>query len=212
MSAQHSDPTGDDIAALLRRANRAVTEGGLRERTAYFWNGYRKALDDLTDGTGRRLAAKDRLTHQAMSLLQGNENEFSVGVLEAETPSAGALVGSGRLACTEGLVRDEARVLASSIGIEFQPLGLAPGGELVRVKVSADNFHPLSLERLAACLSSSQPLIVGVMEFVTILEHGAHLGEVLALEPGESYGLDLHGELRIERSPNVTASQQDAAR
>lgn len=79
------------------------------------------------------------------------------------------------LAAGREVVRDKISVLHSCSGVEFQPLGTAPFGEIVRVYVHTENPNALSLETLLASLSSHKPLRVGPMEFVTVLEHRAEL-------------------------------------
>ncbi|MDO9105200.1 MAG: hypothetical protein Q7U57_09595 [Methylovulum sp.] len=71
------------------------------------------------------------------------------------------------------LVSDHTGVLVSCIGVEFQPLGYAAFGELVRINVYAENPMSLDLESLFICLGGCKPLVVGPMEFVTILKHAA---------------------------------------
>lgn len=90
------------------------------------------------------------------------------------------------------LVRNEISVLHPCCGIEFQPLGFAPFGEIVRVNVYSNNTSALTLETFVSGLSRFQPLRVGPMEFVAILEHGADAEEVFRLEPSHSDDMYLH--------------------
>ena len=86
----------------------------------------------------------------------------------------------------------------SCISVEFQPLGFTEFGELVRGYVNADHAVSFCLKSFAALVSSHEPLIVGVMEFVTILEHGAKTSEVLGFVPSHADNLNLHND-----NPNV---------
>lgn len=83
--------------------------------------------------------------------------------------------------------------LCSSVGVEFHPLGLTPFGELVRVYVHANNPDAFCLKSFAALFSSHPPLIVGAMQFVTILEHNFEPEKVLGLIPGHANSVNIHG-------------------
>lgn len=55
-------------------------------------------------------------------------------------------------------------------GIELLPLGMTPRGELVRVNISTDYPEAFDLLKLSKALGGCEPLIVGPMEFVTVIE------------------------------------------
>lgn len=80
----------------------------------------------------------------------------------------------------------------ASFSIELQPLGFAPFGELVRVKVYADHPDAAGFERLAALFCGQQPLLIGPMEFVAILKQGAQAGEIPGGVPDHPDDLSLH--------------------
>jgi len=82
--------------------------------------------------------------------------------------------------------------LAGQDCIGTNTLGFAPLGELLRVKVYTEDLASFCLERFAAGFGCLQPLIVGPMEFVAVLAHGAKDRECLAREPRESHDLHLH--------------------
>jgi len=105
------------------------------------------------------------------------------------TPSL--LLSRRRLHAQQGFVGDQARVLHAGVGVEIHPLGYAPLGEIVRVNVYTDDPQSFDLLGFAAGFGCAQPLIVGPMEFVTILEHGPQADKVLGLEPGHTDDLHL---------------------
>ena len=102
----------------------------------------------------------------------------------------GSLDSAWRLDTGENLVGNPVGVGASTVSVEIFPVGFAPNGEIVRVKVNADHAHAFCLKTFAADFGSGQPLVVGPMEFLTVLEHGAKPVEVLALEPHHGGGTD----------------------
>ena len=104
-----------------------------------------------------------------------------------------ALVSTGN-----HLISDPTGVFVPSVGVDFHPLGFTPFGELIRVYVYTENPDVFCLKTFARLLSSHEPLIVGRMEFVTILEYGTKPDEVLALIPRNTDCLNLHDE-----KPNV---------
>jgi hypothetical protein len=97
-----------------------------------------------------------------------------------------------------GVARDHALVshkvgeLDSCFGVELQPVGHTPFGEVVRVNVHTNNPDPSALVSFAARFCGHQPLFVGPMEFIAILKHGAEAKEVLFSEPSHSNDLNLH--------------------
>lgn len=117
-----------------------------------------------------------------------------------------------RLRAGENLVSDVGGVGASAVGVELLPMGFAPLGEIVRVKVNADHAATFCLERFAADFCSGQPLIVGPMEFVTILKHFSQPVEVLPLEPHHASGLNALGHTETPEVEDVaTVAQQGGA-
>lgn len=102
------------------------------------------------------------------------------------------------ISTTEHLSGIEAGEFLPCVGVDFEPLGSTPFGKLVRVYVHANYPATFCLKSFASLLSSHEPLIVGDMEFVTILEHGAKTDEVLGFVPGHTDNLNLHNE-----NPNV---------
>ena len=96
-----------------------------------------------------------------------------------------------RLSAGEHLVGDQICVFGATLGIDTLPVGSTPSGESVRVYVYTDNPDTFCLVGLAAYLGIPEPLIKGAMEFVTVLKHGQQPGEVLALVPSHSDGLNL---------------------
>lgn len=113
----------------------------------------------------------------------------------AGSGSATSLDRVGRLNPSENLVGDPGGVSVSAIGVELLPLGFAPFGEIVRVNVNADHAHAFCLKTFAANFGCRQPLIVGPMEFVAVLEHGSKPVEVLTLEPHHAGGLNRLGHM-----------------
>lgn len=89
-------------------------------------------------------------------------------------------------------IRDDIRALHSTCGIEIQPLGHAPFGEIVKVNVHSENPDHLSLEALLTSLGGCQPLRIGPMEFVTILKHSAEPEIIVGPIPGHADDFDLH--------------------
>lgn len=102
------------------------------------------------------------------------------------------LSAAGNAAASGELRRDEVGVPHTSFGVELQPLGFAPFGEIVRVQIHTENPDALCLESLAVPLGRGKPLIVGPMEYVTVFEHGAKNGEGFTSEPRKSSNLNLH--------------------
>lgn len=92
----------------------------------------------------------------------------------------------------------------ATVGVELQPLGLAPLGEIVRVNVCPNDPDAFDLLSFAASFGGSQPLIVGPMEFVTILKHGHEAGPVVTGVPGHADGLNLHGTSPVVGSRQST--------
>lgn len=122
-----------------------------------------------------------------------------------------ALLQPGRrLDTCDGLVGNETGVGASTVGVEFQPLGFAPFGEIVRVQVNADYAPAFCLESFAASFGGGQPLIVGPMEFVAILKHGAQPDVVLALEPDHAGSLNGSHTASIEVTDTLIVTAQPA--
>ena len=87
---------------------------------------------------------------------------------------------------------NKARKPCPCVGIEFQPLGFTQLGELVRVYVYSDNPDASVLKSLAAALCSQEPLIVGPMEFITILKHSPELVKGLGPVPRHADNLRGH--------------------
>ena len=54
--------------------------------------------------------------------------------------------------------------------VEFYPLGDAPDGELVRVKVNSDHDVSTCLEMLSKALGGGQPLSIGAGQFVAVFK------------------------------------------
>lgn len=96
------------------------------------------------------------------------------------------------LTTSSNLVSHEACVLSACVGIEIQALGFAPFGEIVRVYINANDADASAFQLLLASKSGLQPLRVGAVEFVAILEHGSEFDEVLGLEPSHTGDLRLH--------------------
>lgn len=111
--------------------------------------------------------------------------------MEPSTTQTGLLFRCRSLNAGQCLVGDQARVLHAGVGVELHPLGHAPLGEIVRVNVYADDPQSFDLLGFAAGFGCAQPLIVGPMEFVTVLEHGPQADKVLGLEPGHTDDLYL---------------------
>lgn len=98
-------------------------------------------------------------------------------------PKSESLDRTGRLNTCKNLVHDESGVSVSAIGVELMPLGFAPFGEIVRVNVNADHAPAFCLKTFAADFGCGQPLIVGPMEFVTVLKHEQQPSPVLSPVP-----------------------------
>lgn len=83
-------------------------------------------------------------------------------------------VGCGAgLAAGKNLVGDKIAEGFSCCGVDFHPLCIAPFGELVRVYVHPNDPMSFDLKAFAACFGGGEPLIIGPMEFVTILKHSS---------------------------------------
>lgn len=59
----------------------------------------------------------------------------------------------------------------SCLGIDIQPLGSTPAGELVRIDVCADHAKSFCLKAFASLFGGPEPLIVGPRQFVAVLEN-----------------------------------------
>lgn len=106
----------------------------------------------------------------------------------------GSAEGRGELQPTgDGAVSGLVGKRHATVGVELQPLGLAPLGEIVRVNVCPNDPDAFDFLSFAASFGGSQPLVIGPMEFVTILKHGHETGPVVTGVPGHADGMDLHG-------------------
>jgi hypothetical protein len=98
----------------------------------------------------------------------------------------------------DDLVRDPRRELLTTAGVEFQPLGFAPRGEIVLVEVRPNDESAFDFLAFATDFCGHEPLVVGPMQFVAVLEHHAQRVEGGAIaKPGHSDRGDglIHNEL-----------------
>lgn len=98
-----------------------------------------------------------------------------------------------RLRPGQHFVGDQAFVVHSSLGIDTQPAGSTPGGEMVWVYVRTDNPETFCLLRLAAYLGIAQPLVEAAMQFVTVVKNGHQPVKVRPLVPSHADGLNVCG-------------------
>lgn len=126
--------------------------------------------------------------------------------------NAPSLDGIGRRQTGQHLVGNLAGVAHACVGVEIHPLGNAPAGEIVRVNVYADDAQAFDLVRFAAGFGCAQPLIVGPMEFVTVLEHGAQTDKILPLEPRHADRAHLidHASTPIRCDELIVAEEREA--
>lgn len=130
---------------------------------------------------------------------------LAAAIDQANAPAvANLLHRAGRLNTRQDLVGNFAGIAHTCVGVEIHPLGSAPVGEIVRINVHADDPQSFDLLSFAAGFGCPQPLIVGPMEFVTVLEHGAQAGEILRLEPGHA------DDLHLGSHPRALQSERDS--
>ena len=65
---------------------------------------------------------------------------------------------------------NHAGVLPPSIGVELTTLGLAPFGKIVRVNVYTNHADAFCFHVFSKLIGGGEPLMVGAMEFVTIIK------------------------------------------
>lgn len=122
------------------------------------------AKGSLGDGAATELRRLYALNQALLAVLQAN------GMSLSDQGDVGISVRDvGRLDAGDHFVGDPSGVGVSAVGVEILPLGFAPYGEIVRVNVNADHAHAFCLQSFATKFSGGQPLIVGPMEFVTVL-------------------------------------------